>query len=114
MNENTNHTDPSPIGKTDVFTRSTDVVYRKIAEETLLVPIRRRIDDKEDSIFQLKGVGSRIWELIDGEKTVEAIAEQMQKEFDAAQEVIDRDLRQFLHRLLALGMISRSQAARGE
>ena len=48
------------------------VVSRKIADEVILVPIRKNVGDLE-SIYNLDEVGARIWELIDGKKKIKEI-----------------------------------------
>ena len=45
------------------------IVSREIAGETILVPIRQSARDLE-SIYTLDQVGSRIWELLDGQRSV--------------------------------------------
>ena len=47
------------------YRKDESVVSRKIADEVILVPIRKNVGDLE-SIYTLDEVGARIWELIDG------------------------------------------------
>ena len=92
----------------EVFLPSSDVVHRKIAEETILVPVRRRIDDREDSIFQLKGVGPRVWELMDSKKSVGEITGIILDEYEVDPEILTHDLERFLAQLLSLGLIRKA------
>ena len=92
----------------EVFLPSSDVVHRKIAEETILVPVRRRIDDREDSIFQLRGVGPRVWELMDGKRSLGEITGIILDEYDVDGEILAHDLERFLAQLLSLGLVRKA------
>ncbi|MFZ6016559.1 MAG: PqqD family protein [Nitrospirota bacterium] len=51
-----------------VYKKSDSIVFRKIADEFILVPIRQKVVDLK-SIYTLNEVSAFIWELIDGKKT---------------------------------------------
>ena len=86
------------------YEKNPDIVSRKIADEIVLVPVRRRIGDIE-SIFALDEVGSFIWELIDGQKQVDGIKELITKEFDVTDEQAEEDLIGLLKQLEEVGAI---------
>jgi hypothetical protein len=54
------------------FAKADSIVSRKIADEFILVPLRRKAGEVEQ-IYTLNKVGARIWELLDGERTVEQV-----------------------------------------
>jgi hypothetical protein len=83
-----------------VFERSESVVFRKIADETLLVPVRARTADL-DSIYLLNEVAARIWELLDGQRTGADVRDALVREFEVSPEVAAADVAQFLQRLTA-------------
>ena len=83
------------------FRPSPDMVFRQIADEYVLVPIRQDVADME-AVFTLGGVGARIWELLDGERDGHAILSQIVAEYDVAAEEARGDLIEFLEDLLAL------------
>lgn len=83
------------------FKKSEDIVFRKIADEMILVPIRNKVGDLQ-SIYTLNEVGARIWELIDGKRVVSEIKEIILKEFQATPEQIEEDLEEFLQKLKKL------------
>jgi hypothetical protein len=87
-----------------VFERSESVVFRRIADEALLVPIHARTADL-DSIFQLNDVAARIWELIDGQRAVADIRDAIVSEFEVSPDVAEDDVAQFLERLAERGAI---------
>ena len=56
---------------------------RRIADETIIVPVVGGVGDL-DAIFTLNDVGSHIWRLIDSPTTVQAIVEEIGREFDVS------------------------------
>lgn len=86
------------------YKKNPDIVFRKIANEYILVPIRQNVGDIE-SIYALNEAGARIWELIDGEKRVSEIKEIITKEFDVAHEQAEADMFKFLNQLETVGGI---------
>lgn len=83
------------------YDKSPDLVYRKIAEEYVLVPIRHDAADME-AVYTLEGIGARIWELIDGERTGYEILAQILEEYEVTRDVAEADLREFLGQLGAV------------
>jgi hypothetical protein len=53
----------------------------------------------DGSYYALKDVGSRIWELCDGERSIDQIADAISAEFDAPLEMIRADVRDLLTEL---------------
>jgi coenzyme PQQ biosynthesis protein PqqD len=85
------------------YAKAPEVVTRRIADETLLVPIRAHVGDL-DSIFTLDEVATAIWQRIDGKTTVARIAELLRDEFDAPDDV-EQDVDAFLASLHEAGLI---------
>jgi len=54
----------------------------------------------------LNPVGSRIWELIDGRRSVEEIAHLIIQEFDVQPEEAAKDVRSFVDELLGRGLVT--------
>ena len=86
------------------YEKDPSVVYREIAGEAILVPIRRNISDME-SIYTLDEVGADIWDLIDGERTAGNILDVLLGEYDVGAEVLSNDLAEFIQQLLSIGAI---------
>ena len=76
------------------------VVTRRIADETILVPVTGDVADL-DAVYTLNEVGSFIWQLIDGERSAHAIAEAVSAEYDVSPEVASSDVAEFLDRLVS-------------
>jgi uncharacterized lipoprotein YajG len=54
----------------------------------------------------LNGVGSRVWELVDGVRTQEEIARVISAEYDVALETALADVKEFLEELRANNMLA--------
>ncbi|MFB0564681.1 MAG: PqqD family protein [Candidatus Aminicenantaceae bacterium] len=95
------------------YQKDPDTPSRKIADEIILVPIRRKLADV-DSIYLLReNVTLRIWELIDGLRSVREIIEIIQKEFDVSAEQAQMDIVEFFKQLEKIGGIIR-EVSKGE
>ncbi len=55
----------------------------------------------------LNPVGSRVWELIDGQRSVDDIVGVIVLEFDVSQEAAVRDVGDFVRELLAKSLVTR-------
>ena len=86
------------------FRKDPSFVYRRIADECLLVPIRRQVADL-NYIYVLNPVADRIWELIDGQRMVQHIRDQLLLDYDANQQEVEQDLWEFLGQLVEVGGI---------
>ncbi|NWF76347.1 MAG: PqqD family protein [Nitrospirae bacterium] len=87
-----------------LYTKDSSVVFRKVAEEFILVPIKKRADEV-DSIYTMNEVGSRIWELVDGEKSLSEIIDIILNEFEVSPEVAEKDIIEFINQLEHIGAI---------
>ena len=80
---------------TVVLRKNPDMVTRVIDDETILVPVYKT-SDEINCIYTFNKVASRVWELIDGKKTVGEIKGQVLKEFDTTPEDTDKEMRKLL------------------
>jgi hypothetical protein len=87
-----------------IYRRSDSVVFRKIGQECILVPIRQGVGDL-DSLYTLNETGARIWELLDGKMSVEGIKGTLVEEYDVLPEEVEKDLTDHLVELESLGMV---------
>ena len=86
------------------YEKDPSVVYREIAGEAILVPIRGNIGEME-SIYTLDSVGADIWKLIDGERTLAEILDALLGEYDVEASVLSQDLDEFIEQLASVGAI---------
>ena len=87
------------------YRKNEDFVYRKIQDETILVPIKDNVGDM-GSIYNLNEVAAFIWEHLDGEKTLLDIKNMIVKEFEVSSEEAEDDLAEFVSELRRIEAIS--------
>jgi Coenzyme PQQ synthesis protein D (PqqD) len=88
-----------------VYCKSDSIVFRKIGDELILVPIRQNVGDL-DSIYTLNETAARIWELIDGERCLHDIKSMMVEEFDVPAAEAEKDLIEHLQQLEGIKAVS--------
>jgi hypothetical protein len=72
--------------------KSEDIVSREIEGELLIVPIASGIGDMEDELYTLNETGREIWNLIDGKRTLDAIATDLSSRYETQKDEITRDV----------------------
>ncbi|MDA8105036.1 MAG: pyrroloquinoline quinone biosynthesis peptide chaperone PqqD, partial [Nitrospiraceae bacterium] len=87
-----------PVSLESVPRRSSKVVFRKIENEYILVPLLSTSEEAE-SIFNLNEIGAVIWEKVDGSKTIAGIIDELCKEYDADADTIREDVYAFVNDL---------------
>ncbi len=87
-----------------VFKKSDDIVFRKIGDEYLLVPIRQGVGDLE-SIYTLNETAALIWDLLDGKAKGTEIRDKITEEFDVTPEQAETDLVYHLKELASIKAI---------
>ncbi|NOZ20402.1 MAG: PqqD family protein [Planctomycetes bacterium] len=87
-----------------VFRRREEIVTRKIAGETILVPIRGKLADMQ-RLFVLNSVAEYVWDHIDGKTSVDEIRQGVLAEFDTDQDEVDKDTREFVGELIEADLI---------
>jgi coenzyme PQQ biosynthesis protein PqqD len=75
-------------------TRDENVAWRIIGDEAVL------LSAEDSSVHSLDAVGTRIWELCDGEKTVSEIIDQVVSEFEVDRETAEKDVVEFIEELM--------------
>ena len=87
------------------YRKSDSIVYRKIGQNFILVPIRQDVADLE-SVYTLDEVSARIWELIDGGTTSLQVRDALVAEYEVTLEQAEADLAEFLNQLEQIGAVS--------
>lgn len=80
------------------------VVARKIADEVVLVPICDNLR-RVPHVYTMNRVGARVWELIDGTRTLDGIAEVLVQEYEVDLPQAKADVASFLKDLKTAGAI---------
>lgn len=81
-----------------IYKKSDSIVSRKIADEFILVPIRKNVGDLE-SVYKLNEVATRIWKQIDEKTKVREIKEKIVDEFEVIPEDAEEDIFRYLQQL---------------
>lgn len=83
-----------------IYPRRREVPWRPLDTEALVV------DVKGGLLYPLNSVGARIWQLCDGERTLDEIGAMLVEEFDADEASIRRDAAAFINALAEARLIS--------
>jgi len=81
-----------------------EAVLREIAGDHVLVPVGDTVIE-HNGLFALSEVGARIWELLPECENADEITDKLLEEFDAPRETVSADVKEFLDKLYALGLI---------
>jgi hypothetical protein len=84
--------------------RAGGIVTREIAGETILVPIRQGVGDLS-CIFTLNETGSFLWGLIDGERSIDDLVQEVCEAFHVPDEAAARDVAGFLSEMEQAGLL---------
>jgi hypothetical protein len=87
-----------------VFRIREGIVSRKIAGETILVPVMGKLADMQ-RIFTLNSVGEFIWSKLDGKRGLAEISGEIVSVFEVEQEQADAEMEEFIAELLKEDLI---------
>ena len=88
--------------------RNPDFVFRKVIEETILVPVHMNVAEM-DCIYTLNEIGAFIWEQLETPLTFTKLQQCLLDEYDVPAEVLEADLQAFLDELLSIGAVRRAE-----
>ena len=83
----------TPISLETTFTASKDAVFRDLDGDAVI------LDLGSGTYFGLNAVGARIWQLMEAHGRLRAVFEDLCREYDAAPDVLERDLIALVSRL---------------
>lgn len=81
--------------ESSVLKKNSNIVSRKIEDETILMPIYKT-SDEINCIYTLNDVAARVWELIDGKRNLSKIKKVLLEEFAATEKGLEKELNKFL------------------
>ena len=81
-----------------IYRKNDNFVFRKIEGETILVPIKDNVADM-GSLYNLNDVGAFVWELIDGQRNLQAIKRKIVKEYEVSDQQAENDLIDYISQL---------------
>ena len=86
------------------FVRNPDFIYRKIVDESVLVPFHNNVADM-DCIYTLNSLGAFIWEQLAEPVTRTHLEQAVLAEYDADPAVVVADLDRFLAEMVSIGAV---------
>ena len=86
------------------YKRNEDFVFRRIGDETILVPIKNKVGDMS-FIYNLNQVAAFVWEQASGKNTLFDISDMISEEFNVSPEQAQADLCDFINQLKELHAI---------
>ena len=89
------------------YKKSASIVSMEIDTGFILVPIRQSAGDLED-VYTLNETASRIWALVDGQRSVDQIREAIVKEFEVEDGQARQDVSELLAQLEAAGAVEQA------
>ena len=87
-----------------VYQRNDDYIYRRIVNETILVPVHQDVSEME-GIYAMNDVASFLWDCLENPATRKELMAALLEEYDAPQETIAQDLNRFLEDLQIIGAL---------
>ena len=87
------------------YARNANFVYRRIEDETILVPIKDNVGDM-GSIYNLNEIGALIWEQLDGRRKLETLKENILAAYDVSSREAEADLRAFMSDLIEIEAVT--------
>lgn len=104
MSTATNRTNEIAQGE---FVRAGEFATRNVAGQTVVVPVRGLVGDL-NSIFMLNETGSLMWSMLESPQRETELVAAVVDSFEVSPEDAETDVRDYLNRLLAEGMIQPS------
>lgn len=86
------------------FERNPDFIYRRIVDESVLVPLRDNVADM-NCIYTLNGMGAFLWEQLATPATGAELENAVMEEYEADPEVLVKDLENFLAEMVSIGAL---------
>jgi len=88
-----------------VYSPSDDIVFRKIEGEVLIVPLVAGMGNADDALYTLNAAGQAIWERLDGQRSLRAVAADLATEYKAPAGEIEADVLGLVGELVGRGML---------
>jgi len=86
------------------YQRNENFVFRRIEDETILVPIKDNVGDM-GSIYNLNEVGALVWEQLDGRQTLGEIGDKILAQFEVDTREAQADICEFIGQLETINAV---------
>ncbi len=87
------------------YRKTNDLIAREIEGELVIVPLKSGIGNLDAEMYALSATGIAVWNLLDGQSTLEEIIKSLSEEYQASNEEIKADVIELLDELLSKGLI---------
>ena len=84
--------------------RSTDIVSRVIADQLVFIPLGHT-PKEVSSLFAINEVGTRIWDLFDGKRSLNDVIQCLLNEYEVTREEAEKALVRFVKELEQIGAV---------
>lgn len=87
---------------------SDDIVAREIEGEVIIVPLTAAIaetDGQADALYTLNETGQAIWQRLDGQRSLRAVAADLAADYDAPPDEIEADVLGLVGELVQRGIL---------
>ncbi len=81
-----------------------DVLFTSMGEDAVLLHIER------GDYYSLNKVGSRLWVLADGSKSIADLASLITQEFEISREVAEKDIMELAEQLVSEGLVRTAES----
>jgi len=89
-----------------IFQKNENFVFRKIEDETILVPIKDNVGDM-GSLYSLNDAAAFVWEQLNGKKTLQDIKNQLLEKYEVSAKEAAHDLSEYIAQLKGIDAITR-------
>jgi len=91
-----------------IFKKNENFVFRKIEDETILVPIKDNVGDM-GSLYNLNEVAAFVWEQLNGKKSLQEIKNRLLEVYDVPAKEAGNDLSEYIAQLKQIDAITRAK-----
>ena len=99
------------MNESEVLKKNPDIVTRVIDNETILMPIYKT-SDEINCIYTLNETASKVWNMLDGKRTLGKIKEKILEDFDSTEAEVNNEMKSFLKNLKEIKAVTGVQRAR--
>jgi Coenzyme PQQ synthesis protein D (PqqD) len=94
-----------PMTAANAYLRSSAVVSRMIAGETLVVPVRGKVGDLA-SIYSFNDVGTTIWEALAKPTPMDTLVDLIERDYEVGRERAAQDVENFLEEMRTAELVT--------
>jgi len=91
-----------------IYKKNENLVFRKIEDETILVPIKDNVGDM-GSIYNLNEMAAFVWEQLDGKKSLQDIKNRLLEEYEVSAKEAEGDLLEYISQLKEIEAVTRTE-----